>query len=389
MAMQGLLPFLAMVIVQLGYTGMNTTSKLAMDYSNMKPLVLVAYRQIFATFVMIPFAYFLERKTRPKITMSVLFQIFLCSVTGITGNQVLFFVGLQKSSLTIATALTNILPAVTFLLAVISRQESVGIKRITGQAKVIGTLLCVGGAMFLTFYNGPIINIGESKIHWKYASNSGDHSSHHQSNSVLGSLIVIASTISWAVWYIIQAKVSDQFPAPYTSTLLMCFMGSIQCAVIGVCVNHHKSDWSLNSPIRLVASLYAGIVCTALAVFLTSWTIQRKGALYVSIFSPLLLILVAIVGWAILHEKIYVGTIVGSVLIVMGLYAVLWGKDKETKMKTEGISVVMPLEMVEGSKDLELQLPKDSGSNKELIANVEENGTIKSNEDEEKNLGLS
>ncbi|KAJ4829942.1 hypothetical protein Tsubulata_045443, partial [Turnera subulata] len=307
----------------------------------------------------------------------------------ITGNQVLFFVGLKRSSLTIATALTNILPAATFVLAVISRQESVGIKRITGQAKVMGTVLCVGGAMFLTFYNGPIINIGESKIHWKYGSNSGDHSSNNQSNSVLGSLMVIASTISIAVWYILQAKVSDLYPAHYTSTLLMCFMGSIQCAVIGACVNHHNSDWSLNSPIRLVASLYAGI-CTALTVFLTSWTIQRKGALYVSIFSPLLLILAAIVGWALLHEKIYVGTIAGSVLIVMGLYAVLWGKEKETKTKTEGNSVViMPLKIMEGSNDLEQQVPKDPGSNKELIANVEENGTIKSNRDEEKDLGLS
>ncbi|KAJ4841998.1 hypothetical protein Tsubulata_029894 [Turnera subulata] len=383
MAMQGLLPVLAMVILQLGYTGMNTTSKLAMEYSNMKPLVLVAYRQIFATVVMVPFAYFLERKTRPKITMSVLFQIFLCSLTGITGNQVLFFVGLEMSSLTIAVALTNILPAVTFILAAIFRQETVGIKRITGQAKVIGTLLCVGGAMFLTFYDGPIIHVGESKIHWKYGSNSGDHSSHNQSNSVLGSLIVIASTISWAVWYIIQAKVSNLYPAHYTSTLLMCFMGSIQCAVIGACVNHHNSDWSLNPPLRLVASLYAGI-CTALAVFLTSWTIQRKGALYVSIFSPLLLVLVAFAGWALLHEKIYVGTVVGSFLIVLGLYAVLWGKDKETKTKTEGISVVTPLKITEGSSDLELQVPKDSGSNKELIANVEHNGTIKSNKDEEK-----
>ncbi|KAJ4844433.1 hypothetical protein Tsubulata_045647 [Turnera subulata] len=343
MAMQGLLPVLAMVILQLGYTGMNTTSKLAMEYSNMKPLVLVAYRQIFATVVMVPFAYFLERKTRPKITMSVLFQIFLCSLTG---------------------------------------QETVGIKRITGQAKVIGTLLCVGGAMFLTFYDGPIIHVGESKIHWKYGSNSGDHSSHNQSNSVLGSLIVIASTISWAVWYIIQAKVSDLYPAHYTSTLLMCFMGSIQCAVIGACVNHHKSDWSLNSPIRLVASLYAGI-CTPFSSLLGQYKgkehfMSQFSVLYFSFWWLLL------VGPYFMRRYMLERIVVGSFLIVLGLYAVLWGKDKETKTKTEGISVVTPLKITEGSSDLELQVPKDSGSNKELIANVEQNGTIKSNKDEEK-----
>lgn len=54
------LPFLTMVIVQLGYAGMNIISKLAMD-SGMNPFVHVAYRQIFATVSIAPFAYFLER----------------------------------------------------------------------------------------------------------------------------------------------------------------------------------------------------------------------------------------------------------------------------------------------------------------------------------------
>ncbi|KAJ4839624.1 hypothetical protein Tsubulata_026019 [Turnera subulata] len=343
MAAANFLPFLAMVIVQVGYAGMNTTSKLAMD-SGMKPLVLVAYRLIFATFAMIPFAYFLE---------------------WVTGNQLLFFVGLEHSSLTISTALTNILPAVTFLFAIIFRQEAVGIKRLTGQAKVIGTILCVGGAMVLTFYHGPMIKIGESSIHWKYASNSGDKSPSNNSNSVMGSLIVIASTVSWSIWFIIQAKVSKVFPAPYTSTLLMCFMGSVECVLIGMSVNHNVSEWSLRSPFRLVAALYAGIVCTALAFGLTSWTIQRKGAVYASVFSPLLLVVTAILGWALLHEKIYAGTIVGSVLIVLGLYAVLWGKDRELKPNFEETEPVKPvMKKEEKQLDLELQLPVNSVSHK-------------------------
>lgn len=53
-------PFLTMVIVQLGYAGMNIISKLAMD-SGMNPFVHVAYRQVFATIAIAPFAYFMER----------------------------------------------------------------------------------------------------------------------------------------------------------------------------------------------------------------------------------------------------------------------------------------------------------------------------------------
>lgn len=41
---------------------MNILSKLAMN-SGMNPLIQVAYRQIFASIVIVPFAYFLERYT--------------------------------------------------------------------------------------------------------------------------------------------------------------------------------------------------------------------------------------------------------------------------------------------------------------------------------------
>jgi len=51
---------LAMIFVQVGYAGMNISSKLAIQ-SGMHPLVLVAYRQIFATLSLAPFAYWFER----------------------------------------------------------------------------------------------------------------------------------------------------------------------------------------------------------------------------------------------------------------------------------------------------------------------------------------
>ena len=55
----GLVPLMLMIVVQLVYAVMNITSKLAIE-SGMSPLVLVAYRQLFATVSIAPFAYWLE-----------------------------------------------------------------------------------------------------------------------------------------------------------------------------------------------------------------------------------------------------------------------------------------------------------------------------------------
>lgn len=361
-----MLPFLAMVLVQIGYAGMNITSKMAME-AGMKPLILVAYRQIFATIATFPVAFFLERKTRPKITLRILVQVFFCSITGATGNQVLYFVGLQNSSPTIACALTNLLPAVTFLLAAIFRQETVGIKKASGQAKVIGTLVCVIGAMVLSFYHGHTIGIGESKIHWAYAENITKHgSSSGHSNFFLGPFLIMAAAVSWAAWFIIQTKMSETFAAPYTSTLLMCLMGSIQCGAIALISDHTISDWSLSSPLRFISALYAGVVASALAFCLMSWAMQRKGPLYVSVFSPLLLVVVAIFSWALLEEKLYTGTFMGSALVVIGLYGVLWGKDREVSEKEEEREKVKQQNhkvKSESNEDIESRLPVASSGN--------------------------
>ncbi|CAL0308532.1 unnamed protein product [Lupinus luteus] len=355
MASGGFVPLLLMVFVQFVYAGMNITSKLAI-LSGMNPLILVAYRQIFATVSIVPFAYWLEWKTLPKMTKRIVYQIILSSLLGVTGNQVLFFVGLKYSTATIACALTNLLPAFTFILAVIFRQENVRIKDKAGIGKVMGTLLCVGGALLLSFYHGKTIGLGESSIHLRFADKmEGTSSSTTNTNLLLGPFTIICSALVWALWFIIQADMSTSFPAPYTSTAYMCFLGSIQCIAIALCFEHSPSAWSLNNAIRLTSSLYAGVICTGLAYCLMSWTIVRKGPLYVSVFTPLQLIITAVVSWALLREKIYLGTALGSLLIVLGLYSVLWGKNKEMR-KEESIEVTIIKGMKDNEKnDMELQ----------------------------------
>ncbi|GLT61897.1 hypothetical protein SLA2020_345710 [Shorea laevis] len=341
------LPCLVMVLVHLCYAGMNITSKLAME-SGMKPLVLDAYCQIFSAITITPFAFFLERKTRPRITMPILFRLFLCSITGATANQVFYFLGLKDSTATISCALKNVLPATTFVIAALCRLEDVRIKTAAGKAKVIGTIVCVGGSMLVSFYHGHTIDITESSIHWIYAEHMAASSSGN-GTSFLGTFLVIVSCVAWAISLIIQERLEKKCPAPYTTTAVMCFIASIECTVIGFISENKISEWSLRSGIRLVASLYTGIVCNALASCLTIWSQKKKGPLFVSVFSPLLLVIVAILSWALLHEKLFVETLVGSVLIVAGLYAVLWGKNAETKQ-------LKPMEEMERQKADDLEL---------------------------------
>ncbi|GAB2277339.1 hypothetical protein Dimus_012044 [Dionaea muscipula] len=286
-----ILPFVVMVAVQLGNAGLNIIVKMAMN-DGMDPLVLIAYRQLFAVITIAPLTYFLERKHWSAITKEILFHIFLYSLFGL---------------------------------------ESVGIKSRSGQAKVFGTLLCVGGSMILSFYHGETIGIKESPIKWKYNSHTA---SENTSNNFLGPFLLLASTISGSVWLVLQEKMGQDFTAPCTNTALMCFMASIQCFPVAGCSQHNAAKWSIIPGIKLMAILYAGIISSAINYSVMTWTVQEKGALYVSLFTPLGLIFVTILSWALLSEQLYVGTAVGSFLIVVGLYVVLWGKKKDQIIMT-------------------------------------------------------
>ncbi|PWA76305.1 WAT1-related protein [Artemisia annua] len=303
---QDALALLIMVLLQVGFAGMNILSKLAFD-SGMNPFVHVAYRQLSASMIAVPFAYFFERGRRPPMTVNIFLQIFICSIFGMTVNQNSYFFGLKHSTPTIACALSNLLPAITFILAVLARQENARLRTMAGQAKVMGTLVCVGGAMLLSLYHGPIIPIGESHVHLSIASEKNKSNDTNHGN-LIGPCLIIFSTFSWAIWFVLQAKMCNIYPAPYSSSALMLLMATIQCCLLAFVMEHELQAWSLSPPIRAISSIYAGVICSMLAIFIISWCIKRKGPLFASVFNPLLLIIVAVLSWGLLEEKLYLGT---------------------------------------------------------------------------------
>ncbi|KAI6678629.1 hypothetical protein NL676_039425 [Syzygium grande] len=133
---------------------------------------------------------------------------------------------------------------------------------------------------------------------------------------------------------------SKGFPCQYTSTALMTFMASIQAVVYALCRERDWSQWKLGWNIRLLN----GVVSSGLCYTLMAWCIRVRGPVFVSAFNPLMLVIVALAGSLVLDEKLNLGSILGSGLIVLGLYAVLWGKRKENKKMNQLVPSSSPNE---------------------------------------------
>ncbi|XP_075497064.1 WAT1-related protein At1g21890-like [Primulina tabacum] len=318
-------PYVAMISLQFGYAGMFiiTLVSLKRGFSHW---VLAVYRHAIATLVFAPFAYFLDKTTRPKMTKSIFLKIMVLAFLEPVLDQNLYYVGVQYASATFAAAATNVLPAVTFIMAVIFKMERVNLKRIPSVAKVIGTLITVCGAMVMTLYTGPIIDI----FWYSHGSN------HHKAGSAsanqhwaTGTIMLLSCIVGWSGFFILQNNTMKDYPAGLSLTTLICLMGTLEGGVVAVIMERQKRAWVVGFDSRLLAAAYSGIVCSGIAYYLQGVVNKVRGPVFVTAFSPLTMIITAVLGAIVLSEQIHLGSLIGAVIIIVGLYSVVWGKSKE------------------------------------------------------------
>ncbi|GMY22827.1 wat1-related protein [Fagus crenata] len=322
-------PYFAMITLQFGYAGMNIITKVSLS-RGMSHYVLVVYRHAFATAVIAPFALFLERKDQPRITFKLFMQIFVLALLGPVIDQNFYYAGLKYTSPTFSCAISNVLPAMTFVMALIFRMEKLNLKKVRCQAKLVGTIVTVAGAMVMTLYRGPIFEMVWSKhIHpHKYNTDTNENSDHK--DWFKGSVLLIIATLSWSGLFVLQTHTLKTYKNHQLSlTSLIVFVGTLQAIAVTFVVEHKPSVWKIGFDMNLLAAAYAGIVTSSISYYVQGLVIKKRGPVFATAFSPLMMIIVAIMGSFILAEKIFLGSVIGAILIVIGLYSVLWGKHKE------------------------------------------------------------
>nr|CAB3454866.1 unnamed protein product [Digitaria exilis] len=258
---------------------------------------------------------------------------------------------MKLTSPTFASATTNLIPAVTFVLALIFRYERLAIGTSSGQAKVAGTFLGVGGAMLLTFYKGADITPWHSHVNHAHREFEEDTSS----RVAMGSLLCVTSCIVYALWLILQAKLSKVYPFHYSSTALMSAMSAMQAVAFALCYDRDVAQWRLRLDVRLLSVVYSGVLASGAMLVVVTWCVKRRGPLFASVFTPLMLLLVAVLSSLLLGERLHLGSALGAVLIVVALYAVLWGKGREA---AAAVAKVGELPADEEDGDVSISIPR-------------------------------
>ncbi|KVH88351.1 hypothetical protein Ccrd_024034, partial [Cynara cardunculus var. scolymus] len=182
-------PHLLMVLTQVGFTFLYFITEASFKHG-MNPHIYVTYRHVVGGFVMLPFAYFLERGKRPKMTVVLFLEISVLSLLGL---------------------------------------EIIDLRNPRGLAKVVGTLVSLAGVIIMTLYKGPAMtSLGHAAIHFTQTTVI-------QENWFKGSVLTVSSCLTWSIWYIMQAYTLKRYPAQLSLTTWMNFLGAAQSAVFTAC----------------------------------------------------------------------------------------------------------------------------------------------------------
>ncbi|XP_061345067.1 WAT1-related protein At5g64700 [Gastrolobium bilobum] len=326
--MKGNKPYLVVILIQAIYAAMFLLSKAAFDHG-MNNFIFVFYRQAIATVFLIPFAFFFEWKTAPHLSFLTFCKIFFISFFGITSSLDIYGIALIYTSATLAAATTNCLPVITFFLALLLRIEVLKIKTAPGMAKLVGVVACLAGAATLAFYKGPHFEL-LSHHHLLGYHKTQQHQGGVPSESwVKGCFLMLLSNIFWGLWLVLQAFVIKDYPSKLLLTTLQCSLSSIQSLAIALAVERDFEQWKLGWNVRLLAVVYCGIMVTGVTYYLQTWVIEKKGPVFLAMSTPLALIMTIFSSAILLGEIISLGSLLGGIFLVLGLYFVLWGKSRE------------------------------------------------------------
>ncbi|KAJ0687151.1 putative EamA domain-containing protein [Helianthus annuus] len=296
----------------------------------MSSYVFVVYRHdASALVVMAPFAIVLGRNSWRNMTVSIFIKLMILALLEPVIGQNLYILGMRATTATFTVSMSNVLPAITFVIAWILRLEVVNLKSIRSQAKVAGTLTTVAGAMIMALVKGPLLELfwTKGRTNKKEEMHNGVDLQH----SLKGAIMIVIGCFGWSCFVILQAITLRSYPDELAMTAWICLLATIEGAIATMIMERRNpAVWA--------------IICSGAVYYVQGSIMRERGPVFVTAFNPLCMITVAVMGSIFLAKKIprkkfMFSRVLGAVVIVVGLYMVDWGKSKEQEHKDPSISM--------------------------------------------------
>ncbi|XP_051148463.1 WAT1-related protein At1g70260-like [Andrographis paniculata] len=333
----------AMVVVEGCIIGLTIMANSAMA-KGISPFVFVVYVNALGSLILLPFSFQIFHKNRSEEGSAVLRwafveRVFVLGLIGVCIAQNLAFVGLSYSSPIVACGMANQIPAFTFILGILLGTTRFEWSRSSSQARLIGSLVSLMGAICITFYKGPAVRTTHHSLSLSLSRPPLlIFSSPNQTNWVLGCTLLAASSFTLVIWNFVQVGTVKLCPQVMKIVSFYTLFGTIQSAAVGVFLERDPTAWKLGLNFQLLVIVLTAIFSSLIRSNVQLWCSKVKGPHFVAIFKPVGIPYASTFGCLLFSDTFHYGSMLGAFICGIGYYTVLWGqiKDEETSKLGHG-----------------------------------------------------
>ncbi|CAA7021074.1 unnamed protein product [Microthlaspi erraticum] len=229
-------PFAAMFTVECTTVGSNTLFKAA-SLRGLSFYVFLFYSYVVATLLLLPLSFIFGRSRRlPPAKSPLFFKIFLLGLLGF---------------------MAQLAGSFTFTLAVIFRMERVVLRSSATQAKIIGAIVSISGAL---------------------------------------------------------TRVMEVYPEEITVVFFYNVFSVLIAGPVCLFAESNLTSWVLKPDISLAAIIYSGAFVSIFSALIHTWGLHLKGPVYISLFRPLSIAIAVAMGAIFLGDALHLGSVIGSVI---------------------------------------------------------------------------
>ena len=286
----GVLPYLALFVVQLCFGSFPVFGKLAL--AETAPLVLASFRAVAGAAVLTLLARLLDPggafDAKDRRTLAVL------SFFGIVANQVLFVFGLSKTTATNATLLTAMVPVLTLGVAALVARERPRPRRLLGIPVALGGLL------------------------WLLDVRRLDLSD----RSLAGNVLILSNALSYSIFLVLSRDILRRHSALRVTAAVFRYAAlPVLLLAVPDLWRFHPSGLSARAWVGIAGSV---VLATVVAYSLNAWGLARTSPATAAMFIYVQPLVAMTLARFVLAELPSPRTAAAAVLIFAGIALATW-----------------------------------------------------------------
>lgn len=292
-----------LVLVQVMFASMAIAGKLVLP--EIPPQALVVIR-VGGAFTVLFLAYLITGRGRVHSGRDWA-MLAVIGLLGVTANQNMFLMGLERTTAINASILVTTVPIFTVLYSVLGRQESASASKIGG--------IAIAGL-------GVVYLIGPDRVSLA-------------PNLALGNALVVMAMACYAGFLVLAKPLLRRYDT-LTVIVWAMFFGLLGTLPVGLATLSRVSPTEVPVGIWVLVA-YIVLVPTIGAFFLSGWALKRSSSQLVAAYIYLQPLVTASIAPAVLEgERVTPRMIVAGLAIFAGLGLVIIGEGREGRGSSEG-----------------------------------------------------